>query len=204
MDFFRRTEVSGFVDTYYTYNFNTPAKACATVGGVAIFNCLHNFDVAHNAFSLNLAELALEKKPTTDSRGGFRIDLDYGSAAAIVAGAEPGGTSLYQNIQQAYVSYLAPTKTGSLQLDFGKFVTPAGNEVIETKDNWNYSRSLLFALAILISVALHECGHMWVARATAPAKERSSTTFAKIASPSKSGSSAMSKLETMSFDSFYF
>ncbi len=24
----------------------------------------------------------------------------------------------------------------------------------------------LFALAILVSVALHECGHMWVARAT--------------------------------------
>jgi hypothetical protein len=147
LTFFKNTELTGFVDTYYSYNFNTPAKECATVGGVAIFNCLHNFDVAHNSFSLNMAELALEKKPTTDSRGGFRIDLDYGSAAAIVAGADPGGT-IYQNIQQAYVSYLAPTKTGSLQFDFGKFVTPAGNEVIETKDNWNYSRSLLFALAI--------------------------------------------------------
>jgi hypothetical protein len=27
-------------------------------------------------------------------------------------------------------------------------VTPLGAEMIETKDNWNYSRSLLFALAI--------------------------------------------------------
>ena len=27
-------------------------------------------------------------------------------------------------------------------------MTMMGNEVIETKDNWNYSRSLLFALAI--------------------------------------------------------
>jgi len=148
LTFFKNTELSGFVDTYYSYNFNTPAKPCTTVGGVAIFNCLHNFDVAHNSFSLNLAELALEKKPTADSRGGFRIDLDYGSAAGIVTGAEPGGTSLYQNIQQAYGSYLAPTASGSLQFDFGKFVTPLGNEVIETKDNWNYSRSLLFALAI--------------------------------------------------------
>ena len=148
LTFFKGTELSGFVDTYYSYNFNTPAKPCATVGGVAIFNCLHNFDVAHNSFSLNLAELALEKKPTTDSRGGFRIDLDYGSAAAIVAGFEPGGTTLYQNIQQAYLSYLAPTAKGSLQFDFGKFVTMMGNEVIETKDNWNYSRGLLFALAV--------------------------------------------------------
>ena len=80
MTFFKNTELSGFVDTYYSYNLNTPAKPCSTVGGVAIFNCLHNFDVAHNSFSLNLAELALEKKPTADSRGGFRIDLDYGSA----------------------------------------------------------------------------------------------------------------------------
>jgi hypothetical protein len=42
--------------------------------------------------------------------------------------------------------------------------------------------------------------------AAAPAKERSSTTLAKIARPSKSGSLAIggSNLETMSFDSFYF
>ena len=147
LDFFRRTEVSGFVDAYYTYNFNTPAKACATVGGVAVFNCLYNFNVAHNSFSLNLAEVALEKKPGADSRGGFRIDLDYGSATDIVHAFEPGGTTVYHNIEQAYLSYLAPAGTG-LQIDFGKFVTPMGNEVIETKDNWNYSRSLLFALAI--------------------------------------------------------
>jgi hypothetical protein len=147
MEFFRQTEVSGFVDMYYSYNFNKPSQACATVGGVAIFNCLRNFDVAHNSFSLNLAEIAFEKKPTTTSRAGFRIDLDYGATAGLVAGSEPGGTTLYQNIQQAYISYLAPAGKG-LQLDFGKFVTPAGNEVIETKDNWNYSRGLLFALAI--------------------------------------------------------
>ena len=147
LKFFSGTELTGFVDTYYSYNFNTPKTACATVGGVAIFNCLHNFDVAHNSFSLNLAELALEKKPTADSRGGFRIDLDYGATASLVAGFDPGG-STYNNIQQAYVSYLAPAGKGSLQLDFGKFVTPAGFEVIETKDNWNYSRGLLFSLAI--------------------------------------------------------
>jgi hypothetical protein len=148
LTFFKNTELSGFVDTYYSYNFNTPAKACATVGGVGIFNCLHNFDVAHNSFSLNLAEVALEKKPTTDSRGGFRVDLDYGSAAAIVAGFDPSPTSINQTIQQAYLSFLAPAGKGTVQVDFGKFVTQHGAEVIETKDNWNYSRSLLFTLAI--------------------------------------------------------
>ncbi len=147
MDFFRRTEISGFADMYYTYNVNKPAKPCLTVGGVAVFNCLYNFNVAHNSFSMQLAELALEKKPTADSRAGYRIDLDFGPTTAYVHGAEPGGTAIYQNVQQAYVSYLAPAGTG-LQLDFGKFVTWNGQEVIETKDNWNYSRSLLFSWAI--------------------------------------------------------
>jgi hypothetical protein len=145
LDFFRRTEISGFVDAYYSYNFNKPSKACATVGGVAVFNCLYNFNVAHNSFSLNLAELAFEKKPTADSRGGFRVDLDYGPTAAIVNQFEP--TSVLQNVEQGYVSFLADVGSG-LQLDFGKFVTPMGNEVIESKDNWNYSRGLLFSLAI--------------------------------------------------------
>ena len=145
--FFSGTELSGFVDTYYSYNFNKPGKACATVGGVAVFNCLRNFDVAHNSFSLNLMEVALEKKPTAQSRGGFRVDLDYGPTAAMVHAFEPGGLSIFQNVEQAYVSFLAPTGTG-LQIDFGKFVTHNGAEVIETKDNWNYSRGLLFAWAI--------------------------------------------------------
>jgi hypothetical protein len=33
-------------------------------------------------------------------------------------------------------------------VDIGKFVTPHGAEVIETKDDWNYSRGLLFSYAI--------------------------------------------------------
>jgi hypothetical protein len=137
MSFLKMTEISGFVDMYYQYNFNKTAPA------------LRSFDITHNSFSLNLAEVALEKKPTADSRAGFRIDLDYGQAAAIVHSAEPvpGAAAIFQNLEQAYVSYLAPAGTG-LQLDFGKFVTPLGYEVIESKDNWNYSRSLLFQLAI--------------------------------------------------------
>jgi hypothetical protein len=43
------------------------------------------------------------------------------------------------------VSVLAGRK---LQLDAGKFVTPLGAEVIESQDNWNYSRSVLFGYAI--------------------------------------------------------
>jgi hypothetical protein len=137
--FFKNTELSGFIDGYYGYNFNKPGTGKA--------GNERNFDVQHDSFSLSMAELAFEKKPTADSREGFRLDLDYGQTQTIVNASEPGDKTVLQNIGQAYVSYLAPAGSG-LQIDFGKFVTPLGFEVIKAKDDWNYSRSLLFTNAI--------------------------------------------------------
>src|SRR2546425_718421 len=64
-----------------------------------------------------------------------------------VNGSDFGGLGFDQYLKEAYFSYLAPVGKG-LQVDIGKFVTPHGAEVIETKDNWNYSRGLLFSWAI--------------------------------------------------------
>ena len=94
-----------------------------------------------------MAEVWLNKTPTADQRGGFNIKLNYGPAASLIHASKPSTTAIFQNIEQGYVSYLVPVGKG-LQVDFGKFVTQHGAEVIEAKDNWNYSRSLLFALAI--------------------------------------------------------
>jgi hypothetical protein len=139
MEFLRRTEISGFVDGYYQYNFNNPVTRQSGQE--------RTFDVFQNSFSLNLAELSFAKVPTPDSRGGFRIDLDYGHTQDIVNGNDPVATNGLNNVGQAYLSYQADVGKG-LQIDFGKFVTPLGYEVIKTKDDWNYSRSLLFTLAI--------------------------------------------------------
>jgi hypothetical protein len=130
-----RLELTSFVDAYYGYNFNRTDSA------------LRNFDVQHNTFTISMVEVAVEKKVAPEGRVGFRADISYGPAADMVAAFEPGqgGQDIFKHLQQGYVSVLAGSK---LQLDAGKFVTPHGAEVIESKDNWNYSRSLLFALAI--------------------------------------------------------
>jgi hypothetical protein len=130
-----RVEVTGFVDVYYQYAFNRVDPA------------LRSFDVQHNAFSLSLAEIAFAKGVTTESRAGFRVDLAFGKTADLVAAYEPeeDGKEIYKHVQQAYLSVLAGQK---LQLDAGKFVTPLGAEVIESQDNWNYGRSVLFGYAI--------------------------------------------------------
>jgi len=74
------------------------------------------------------------------------VDLGFGRAFDIIHASEPSAPfSFARNIEQAYVA--VKSKKG-LEADFGQFVTSAGAEVIEAKDNWNYSRSLLFAWAI--------------------------------------------------------
>jgi hypothetical protein len=125
---------SGLIDGYYSLNFNHPDS---------MTNQLRNFDVKANQFSLNMAKLTLEHAAEPV---GFRLDLGFGRAFDIVHAAE-AAPSIFRNIEQAYISY-KPSQAKGLQLDFGKHVTMAGAEVIETHSNWNYSRSLLFAWAI--------------------------------------------------------
>jgi hypothetical protein len=132
--FLDKLSLTGLIDMYYGYNFNSPDSRK---------NELRNFDVNSNQFSLNLAKLTLERLPDPL---GFRVDMMFGDAAKIVNSAEPGG-NIYQYVEQAYASYKAPLGKG-LTIDFGKFVTQHGAEVIESRDNWNYSRSLLFSWAI--------------------------------------------------------
>lgn len=133
------TSLSGFIDGYYGYNFNHPHSRVSS---------FRAFDGPADQFSLNMIELILDKPAeATNSRLGYHLAFGFGQAMDVVNSTDPGGLGFAQYLKEAYISYLAPVGKG-LQVDFGKFVTPHGAEVIETKDNWNYSRGLLFTYAI--------------------------------------------------------
>jgi Putative beta-barrel porin-2, OmpL-like. bbp2 len=134
------TTLSGFVDVYYGQNFNNPDSRQ---------NNLMYFNAATQQFNINMLELIIDRPPdAAASRLGYHIALGYGQAMNAIYGASTVGTSSAdQYLKEYYFSYLAPVGKG-LQFDVGKFVTPAGAEVIETKDNWNYTRSILFSYAI--------------------------------------------------------
>lgn len=134
-------DVSGFLDGYYSYNFNNPKNR---------FNSYHNFDFQSNAFSIGLIELNVVKPVDDKNKVGINIGMAFGPTADWVACgsltcASNAPESPYKNFRQAYASLLI---LPNLELDFGKFVTQFGAEVIESKDNWNYTRSLLFSWAI--------------------------------------------------------
>jgi Putative beta-barrel porin-2, OmpL-like. bbp2 len=129
-------DLSGLIDGYYSYNYNRPSTLA---NGQA--NDLYNFNDKTDQFNLSEARLTLNHDPDPV---GAHVDLFYGRTNTLINGSSHDQGDY---IEQAFVS-LKPPKAKGLELDFGKFVTSAGAEVIEAKDNWNYSRSILFAWAI--------------------------------------------------------
>jgi hypothetical protein len=129
-------DFSGTIDGYYQWDAQHPNSHV---------NSLYNFDSPTNQFSLNLAKVALSH---TADPVGFEFDLMYGNTAQTISNSTGTSDSFFdRNVEQAYVSF-KPMKAKGFEIDFGKFVTSAGAEVIESYSNWNYSRSLLFAWAI--------------------------------------------------------
>ena len=134
LGFFKDVELSGIVDGYYSYNNNK----------VDMFTQGRAFDVRHNAFSLQLAKMTLERKNSKENPLGFRVDLGLGETVdRVISVSDSSRNDATKHVLQAYASYVAPVGTG-LALEFGKFYTPVGAEVVETKDNFNYSRGWLF------------------------------------------------------------
>lgn len=141
--------LTGLVDAYYGYNANHPSlKQGAT--------STEPFTFTNSQFSLNLLELQLDKPVDKTAPLGFRVAFGFGQAMNAVnntgnSGFSPDVASTLsgasQYLKEGYFSYFAPIGKG-LQIDAGKFVTPAGAEVIETNQNWNYSRGLLFSYAV--------------------------------------------------------
>lgn len=128
--------LSGLIDGYYSYNANRPSD---TANGQ--MNDLYNFNDKTDQFNLSELRLTLNHDPDPI---GAHLDLFYGRTNDLVnAGSHDQG----DYIEQAYLS-AKPPKAKGFEMDFGKFVTSAGAEVIEANGNWNYSRSLLFAWAI--------------------------------------------------------
>jgi hypothetical protein len=127
-------DATGFLDGYYTYNANDPTEAA---NGKT--NDLYNFNDDANQPGFSAAKLTLNHDPAPF---GAHFDFLYGRTNRLI-----NAPNQLEFVEQAYVS-AKPAAAHGLDLDLGKFVTSAGAEVIEAKDNWNYSRSLLFAWAI--------------------------------------------------------
>ncbi len=126
------------LDGYYEYNLNSP---------LGRINNLRAYDVSSDSFSLNQADLVIERAPDLSSgrRIGLRLDLQFGQATSTLQGnpANELRPEVYRNVYQAYGTYVFPV-AGGLTVDFGKWSSSLGIENNYTKDQLNYSRSFWF------------------------------------------------------------
>src|SRR4051794_14055507 len=97
--------VSGFVDTTYMYNFNTPNTQTTE---------LRSFDQKDNTFSINAAQVAVTG---TMGDAGYVVKLLGGSDARMIspvdADSAANSNRSIVSIEEAYMSYTCPiTKIG--------------------------------------------------------------------------------------------
>jgi len=124
----------------YSLTFDTYSETKLN-GNAGSANLLRNFDISSDRFELAASTLTVQ---ITKGIFGFHMDSGYGQMYQTMNAFDPWhGVNRY--FGQAYVS-LRPFKSSDFDLDFGKFYTSVGAEVPDNASNFQYSRSLLFAL----------------------------------------------------------
>jgi hypothetical protein len=125
-------DVHGYVDTAYSY-----------LSGMGVFTsgvADRVFDTEPNAFNLHQAALTIDYQPK-EGFGGL-VNLTAGRDARVIASL--GESTSNFDVTQAFAQYAH----GPVTIIAGKFVTLAGAEVINSTQDTNYSRSILFGYAI--------------------------------------------------------
>lgn len=119
--------ISGYIESYYTYDFNKPAD-----NNRPGFIYSHN---RHNEFNLNLG--FIRGSYTTDKVRG-NLALAAGTYMNANYAAEPG---VLKNIYEANAGFKIGKK--NLWLDAGIFPSHIGFESAIGKDNWTLTRSIV-------------------------------------------------------------
>lgn len=140
-----------YADGYYSHNFNRPAALtvpnASSVSSAAIpdgKNTYRYYDANHNQFSLSLLELSLLAKQGEVS---LLADLDFGPFVDMNAASSSASgkavDEVSKHIGQAVIAYRP--EGSRFFLEAGKMYSHIGAETVKAKDNWNYSRTLLFS-----------------------------------------------------------
>ena len=132
-------KLGGYLEAYDAWNFNNPSNGVTNLRG---------FDFRHASLTLQNAVLDVTwtKGPVTG-----RIAVQFGDEPNAYYQAEPSqpasgtapasGPSEWRHIQEAWAAW---TLCPKLELSAGLFLSPIGPESVQTKDDWNWSRSNLY------------------------------------------------------------
>ena len=143
--FFKSIDFGFYVDTTYQYVFSKPSNTDISDGSRPLYP-------ENNSFSINAFTTSIAKVPTLEGGladlFGFRADILIGEQAGLLFSAGFGSDDSEIDLYQGYINLLIPVSDTRINFFAGKYVTLAGFEVIEAKNNPNVTRSWLFGNAI--------------------------------------------------------
>lgn len=124
---------SGFLDSYFAYDFGRPRNIDRTLTTQA---------VRHDEFNINLAYV---DAVLSGSRVRGRVAAQFGTSIQANYAAEPrignfSGPEVSRYIQEATAGYKV---SSAVWIDAGVFFAPFGSENWISRDNWTYTRSLI-------------------------------------------------------------
>jgi hypothetical protein len=131
---FKDVKVDGAIESTYTYNDRRPRNGR---------NEFRAFDNRHNAVRLNQVQVRMSKEATEESPFGFGLKLNAGDDADVIRTLTEEHIDKVE-VQEAWGAFRLPFGRG-VTVSAGKLPGLAGAEVIETRDNYNISRGLVFS-----------------------------------------------------------
>ena len=139
----KNVQARGYINVGYAYNFNNNQSSFP--GGSPAETVGRVFDTYHNEFVLHQVGLYLTSEASNETPVGFSFGALLGKDAAVTANPTfvSGGDI---DILEANIQVYTPDSIGVLGgtvFTLGKFLTSAGNEVIDSAYNDNVSRSIM-------------------------------------------------------------
>lgn len=135
-------KIRALVDTYYQYNFNRPGLS-ATSAGASVGQSgtpqasFRAYDSVHRAFDVNQASVGLSYDAAPV---GFDVRLGVGSQLERLNASHGTAETSYEDVRAATATW----KPGKFHMSVGRYDVDFGLERIDSVDNWNYGRSLIF------------------------------------------------------------
>ncbi|WP_062059774.1 porin [Aquimarina longa] len=143
-----KVSISGSVDGYYRYNFNSPNKAMDVDNDPTTENTFiapNTFFANQSGFALGMANVIFNYD---SEKVGFVADLVFGPRGEDAVFNSSGSA---QTINQLYVYW---NVTQKIKLTLGNFNTYIGNELVSPTGNFNYSTSYMFTYGPLAHTGL--------------------------------------------------
>lgn len=153
--------LSGLLDFYYGVNFRNPGNPnprspfypsytnvpLSGGGFIHVDNALRFNDINNRKLTFSLGELDAVRTEDRRLPLGFHVTLTVGEEPLIFHATEPGNPYAWETFHNLYVYHTFDIARRGVEVDAGIWASPFGIEVLESPQDDNYSRSIMFVLS---------------------------------------------------------